>query len=49
MSDSQATAALEARLARQEARDAIWALIMEFRRHIDARDFAGVAALFRPG
>ena len=43
---SQADAALDVRLARHEARDAIWALIMEFRRNIDARDFAGVARLF---
>lgn len=46
MSTTHSTVALEARVQRIEDRDAIWALIAEFRRNVDARDFAALAAMF---
>jgi ketosteroid isomerase-like protein len=39
-------AALEARLRRLEDREEIWRLFMEYRRHLDRRDFAAYASLF---
>lgn len=39
-------AQLEARLRRLEDLEAIWRLFMDYRRHLDARDFPAYAALF---
>ena len=39
-------AALDARLQRLEDQDAIWRLFLEYRRHLDRRDFAAYAQLF---
>ena len=39
-------AALEARLQRFEDLHGIWELFMDYRRHVDARDFAAYATLF---
>ncbi len=38
--------ALEARLAQLEDRELIWELMMEYRRHLDQRDFAAYSRLF---
>jgi len=44
--DETAVAALTARVQLLEDREAIWRLFMDYRRHLDRRDFAAYAQLF---